>query len=114
MSNGPTLFQALPHLDRACELLWQAGHPRIAAALEKEAAELLRALKEEMAWDMGGRSAEKAPWRVDRKVRRTIYAQFGDEASDADPLIGVMDTAVLALAAVKAHNEAISATTEAA
>jgi len=24
------------HLDRACELLWQAGHPRIAEALAEE------------------------------------------------------------------------------
>lgn len=27
---------SVPHLDRACELLWQAGHPRIAEALEAE------------------------------------------------------------------------------
>lgn len=25
-----------PHLDRACELLWQAGHPRVAEALQEE------------------------------------------------------------------------------
>ncbi len=31
---------ATPHLDRACELLWQAGHPRIAEALEAEVREL--------------------------------------------------------------------------
>ena len=32
-------------------------------------------------------------WRVGRKVGRTIYRQLGDEPSDDDPLIGVMDTA---------------------
>jgi hypothetical protein len=31
----------LPHLERACELLWQAGHPRIAEALEAEVNALL-------------------------------------------------------------------------
>lgn len=31
----------LPHLERACELLWQHGHPRIAEALEREVKEAL-------------------------------------------------------------------------
>lgn len=35
-------------------------------------------------------------WRTGRKVGRTIYAQLGDEPSDADALIGVMDTRELA------------------
>jgi hypothetical protein len=26
----------LPHLERALEILWEAGHPRIASALEGE------------------------------------------------------------------------------
>jgi hypothetical protein len=44
------------------------------------------------------------PWRTGRKVGRTIYAQTGDEASDHDTLIGIMDTRKLAQAAVDAHN----------
>jgi hypothetical protein len=44
------------------------------------------------------------PWRTGRKVGRTIYAQLGPEPSDEDPLIGVMDTGVLAAAAAAAHN----------
>lgn len=32
----------VPHLDRACELLWQHGHPAIAEALEREVKEALR------------------------------------------------------------------------
>jgi hypothetical protein len=34
--------------------------------------------------------------RQGRKVGRTIYAQLGDQPSDDDPLVGVMDTAELA------------------
>lgn len=44
-------------------------------------------------------------WRTGRKVGRTIYAQLQEVPSDADPLIGVMDTPELAHAAVHAHNE---------
>lgn len=44
------------------------------------------------------------PWRVGRKVRRTLYAQVGPEPSDDDKLIGMLDTAKLAAAAVDAHN----------
>lgn len=33
----------VPHLDRACELLWQAGHPAVAEALEREVAAALAA-----------------------------------------------------------------------
>jgi hypothetical protein len=43
-------------------------------------------------------------WRVGRKVGRTIYAIVGEEASDDDTLIGVMDTPELAREAVEAHN----------
>jgi hypothetical protein len=48
--------------------------------------------------------AHLLPWRVGRKVGRTIYAVVGDRASDHDLLIGVMDTRELAEAAVRAHN----------
>lgn len=44
------------------------------------------------------------PWRVGRKVARTIYAMTGPEPSDDDPLIGVMDSPELAEAACLAHN----------
>jgi len=44
------------------------------------------------------------PWRVGRKVGRTIYVQLRDEPSDDDPLIGVMDTRALAGEAVVSHN----------
>ncbi len=43
-------------------------------------------------------------WRTGRKVGRTIYRQVGDEPSDDDPLIGVMDTPELAAEAVAAVN----------
>lgn len=49
-------------------------------------------------------------WRTGRKVGRTIYAQIGSDPSDGDVLIGVMDTAALAAAAVRAHNHDIEAT----
>lgn len=45
------------------------------------------------------------PWRTGRKVGRTIYAQLNDIPSDTDPLIGVMDTRVLASEAVREHNK---------
>jgi hypothetical protein len=46
------------------------------------------------------------PWRTGRKVGRTIYAQIGEQPSDLDVLIGVMDTTVLAQQAVRDHNAA--------
>lgn len=45
-----------------------------------------------------------APWRVGRKVGRTIYAQRGSGPDDGDPLIGTMDTKSLAAEAVESHN----------
>lgn len=45
------------------------------------------------------------PWRVGRKLGRTIYA-MGDQDDEGDGvLIGVMDTAELAREAVEAHNQ---------
>jgi hypothetical protein len=44
------------------------------------------------------------PWRIGRRVGRTIYAMTGAAPSDDDPLIGVMDTRELAEAACLAHN----------
>ncbi len=45
-----------------------------------------------------------AVWRCGRKVGRTIYAQLGDQPSDDDVLIGVMDTSGLAARVVSDHN----------
>lgn len=55
---------------------------------------------------MPGQSVDLARllWRVDRRVGRTVYAVVGQEPSDVDILIGVMDTPDLAAAAVVAHN----------
>jgi hypothetical protein len=51
--------------------------------------------------------ATERPWRVGRKVGRTVYARVSGEPSDSDVLIGVMDHADLALDAVAAHNKAL-------
>jgi hypothetical protein len=47
---------------------------------------------------------EALPWRIGRKVGRTIYAQAGSQPSDDDALIGLMDTQELAAAVVEIHN----------
>jgi len=57
-----------------------------------------------MATSTSGLSLLNRPWRVGRKVGRTLYAQLGDQPSDSDPLIGLMDTATLAREAATAHN----------
>lgn len=44
------------------------------------------------------------PWRVGRKVGRTIYAHPTDDPDGDGVLIGMMDTPRLAAAAVQAHN----------
>ena len=44
------------------------------------------------------------PWRVGRKVGRTIYAVVYGEASDDDILVGMMDTEELAERVVADHN----------
>lgn len=47
-------------------------------------------------------------WRTGRKVGRTIYAQVhGEEASEDDVLIGMMDTSDLANEVVEAHNRVL-------
>lgn len=50
---------------------------------------------------------QRSPWRVGRKVGRTIYALVGGEPSDEDELIGVMDSRAVASAAVEAHNASL-------
>ena len=44
-------------------------------------------------------------WRVGRHLGRTIYKQVGDEPSDADVFLGIMDTIGLAALVVDEHNE---------
>jgi hypothetical protein len=51
--------------------------------------------------------ARSLPWRQGRKVGRTLYAVVGDEPSDDDVLIGVLDTPELAALAVLDHNLAM-------
>lgn len=46
-------------------------------------------------------------WRTGRKVGRTLYVVLGEESSDADILIGMMDTAELAEEVVRAHNNSL-------
>lgn len=46
-------------------------------------------------------------WRVGRRVGRTIYLQFGEQPSDVDRLIGMMDTPELAAQAVDAVNHSL-------
>lgn len=45
-----------------------------------------------------------ARWRVGRKLGRTIYVQIGEFPSDADFLIGILDTPEAAALAVKCVN----------
>ena len=44
------------------------------------------------------------PWRVGRKLGRTVYAQVGREPSDTDYLVGLMESRELAQEVVAAHN----------
>lgn len=44
------------------------------------------------------------PWRVGRKLFRTVYAQIGDEPSDDDIFLGIFDSAEVALAVAEQHN----------
>lgn len=46
--------------------------------------------------DGGGAPSMIGVWRNGRHVGRTLYVQVGEEPSDADQLIGVMDTPELA------------------
>jgi hypothetical protein len=58
--------------------------------------------------DFESRELIDTPWRVGRKLGRTIYAQLFNEPSDDDPVIGIMDSEDLAKAAVELHNMAIN------
>lgn len=54
--------------------------------------------------DDGGERVGVLPWRVGRKVKRTIYQQIGPDPSDDDVLIGMMDTPELASEVVRTRN----------
>ena len=45
-----------------------------------------------------------AMWRTGRKVGRTIYAMVGEQPSDDDILIGMMDSIEIADRLVHDHN----------
>lgn len=47
-------------------------------------------------------------WRVGRKVGRTVYVQLGEEPSDRDILIGLMDTPEIAALAVRGVNQLLN------
>lgn len=47
--------------------------------------------------------------RTGRKVSRTLYEQLGPEPSDADPVVGLVDTPELAAEIAAAVNTARSA-----
>lgn len=44
-------------------------------------------------------------WRVGRHLGRTVYLQIGDQPSDQDLLLGMMDTAEVAHTVIEAVNE---------
>lgn len=56
-----------------------------------------------MSWTLED-SANNYPWRVGRKLGRTIYAQEGDEPSDDDAFLGLMETEDIAATVVNAVN----------
>lgn len=60
-----------------------------------------------MTWPLRGAPVTARPWRVGRKLGRTIYAQIAAEPSDNDVLIGVMDDARYAAEVVRLHNDSL-------
>ena len=48
------------------------------------------------------------PWRQGRHQGRHIYAQRGPVPSDDDPVVGTLDTDMLAAEACESHNEALA------
>jgi hypothetical protein len=46
----------------------------------------------------------RKPWRVGRKLKRTLYLQIGEEPSDSDTYLGMMETPELAARVVNAIN----------
>lgn len=56
-----------------------------------------------MSWTLED-SANNYPWRIGRKLGRTIYAQEGDEPSDDDVFLGLMESEEIAAQVVNAVN----------
>jgi hypothetical protein len=50
--------------------------------------------------------------RLGRKLGRTIYVQHGDEPSDEDILVGMMDTEIWAATLVEAYNDHLARITK--
>jgi len=48
------------------------------------------------------------PWRIGRKLGRTLYAVIGDEPADNDILLGLLDDELVAKLIVDTHNEALA------
>ncbi len=49
--------------------------------------------------------AAERPWRQGRKLGRTLYVVVGDEPSDEDIFVGIMETPELAYEVVALHND---------
>ena len=47
---------------------------------------------------------DEIPWRIGRKLGRTIYRQVGAAPSDEDPFLGLMESPELAADVVACHN----------
>ena len=48
------------------------------------------------------------PWRIGRKLGRTIYVQLGAEPAEDDPLVGMVETKPLAQYIVALHNRSLT------
>lgn len=56
---------------------------------------------------MTSRPARDHPWRVGRKLGRTLYAQLGPDPGEGDLLLGMLDDAELAAYIVELHNASL-------
>lgn len=48
------------------------------------------------------------PWRVGRRLGRTLYAETGGDNRDADVVLGMVDSAELATHIVTVHNASLT------
>jgi hypothetical protein len=90
--------QAVEHRSAGCGA---EGHPRPAGAG-------VAMSRETVSECHIAETPQDSPWRVGRKVGRTIYVLIGGAPSDEDELIGVMDSMAVAAAAVDGHNATLS------
>ncbi len=56
-------------------------------------------------WEGNERAITDAQWRVGRKLQRTLYAVVGEEPSDDDVLLGMVDDPAIAALIVSEHNQ---------